>query len=143
MKERYKQVAERIKYLIETEKFFTENGKADKINKLRRKYVPRIRQELKRANEYYRDPIEKSISEGWRGQIDYNCGDSGTDYRILKVENVDEWTDDDIEEYIMENVGYPPICSPYDCTGKRFTMWTHWSRQPAGIVMIHQWGLDV
>ena len=138
---------EKVKFLIELEKederIIREHGDADKINEWRKKYVRKIRDELKRIDRIYQDPLEKPITEKWRTQVDDEYGEDGKDYRILVVENPDDWTDEEIKEYIMEEVGYPPINSPYDCTGKRFTAWTSWSRQPVGIVMIHSWGLDV
>lgn len=143
MKQRYKKVADMMELYKDMEKFVIEHGNPDKINDLRRKYIHDIRKELKSANNYYRDPLEKPMSDSWRTQIDDEYGEDGKDYRILKVEDPDDWTDEEIEEYIMDEVGYPPICSPYDCTGKRFTAWTHWSKQPIGIVMIHSWRLDV
>lgn len=101
-----------------------------------------IRRILKRIDREFVDPLAKSMREGWRSMIE-DIGEYGKDYRILPVENMDGWTDDRIDDYIMSEVGYPPICLPYDCTGKRFTSYTKFSRMPAGIVMVHAWGLDV
>ena len=115
----------------------------ERAMEIRKKYRTEIREELKKINRYYIDPLEKPLTDGWRHQIDEEYGEDGTDYRILPVENADDWTDEEIEDYIMSEVGYPPINSPYDCTGKRFTAWTSWKKQPAGIIMIHHWGLDV
>lgn len=138
---------EKIKYLMETERelkeFIRKREGPTTVVDIHNVYVRQIRDELKRIDRYYRDPLEKPLTDGWRSQIDAENGEDGKDYRILVVENPDDWKDEDIEEYIMDNVGYPPINSPYDCTGKRFTAWTSWSKQPVGIVMIHSWGLDV
>lgn len=142
-KRRYDHVRSLYEVFHEMEKIVAEHGNPDKIPELRHKYMLKIREELKRADRYVKDPLEKPLTEEWRGQIDEEYGEDGKDYRILPVSDPDDWTDEEIEEYIMDEVGYPPICSPYDCTGKRFTAWTSWSRQPIGIVMIHCWGLDV
>ena len=137
-----------IKDLMEIEKelceLCIEHGKPEHVKDIHKKYTEKIREELKRIDRNYIDPLQKPLTEDWRTYVDDRGIDaSGYDYRIKKVENPDEWTDDDIEEYIMCEVGYPPICGPYDCTGKRFTMWTSFKRTPAGIVMIHRWGTDL
>ena len=142
-RQRYSKVVGMIELEKEIEKLIIDHGNPDNINEYRRKYVKDIRDEFRRIDRQFPDPLEKPLTEGWRSQIDDEYGEDGTDYRILPVENPDDWMDEEIEEYIMGEVGYPPICSPYDCTGKRFTSWTSWSRQPAGIVMKHGWGLDV
>lgn len=138
---------EHIKFLMELEaideEFLRTNGYADRINDWRRKHVRQIRDEIRRIDNEFPDRYGKPITEGWRGQIDPEYGESGKTYRIMPVENPDDWTDEEIEDFIMSEVGYGPINSPYDCTGQRFTAWTSWSRQPCGIVMIHAWGLDV
>ena len=138
---------EKIKDLMETEREMKElvrkHGDPMRVDDIHNVYVRKIRDELKRIDRYYQDPLEKPLTSEWRTQVDDEYGEDGKDYRILVVKDPDDWTDEDIEEYIMDKVGYPPINSPYDCTGKRFTAWTSWSRQPIGIVMIHSWGLDV
>lgn len=56
---------------------------------------------------------------------------SGTDY-----------SDDEVCE-IIDDMRYR-ICSPYDCTGKPFTMWIDWHRNPTGLISyVHRVGLDV
>lgn len=88
-----------------------------------------------------RDPLAVPLSEGWRS---FNDGETGTDYRLLPDNPDDPYTDDQIREYIEDSdVYYGRINSPYDCTGRRFTRWIDWKRTPAGIVLLHSWGLDI
>ena len=143
MKQRYEKVKNWINLMNYVEKTVVEYGaKYDDYKQWKDNMIRDIRKEFKSIDRYYPDPIGKSMREEWRGQCDED-GEGGYDYRILPVEDPDSWTDEEIEEYIMCEVGYPPICSPYDCTGKRFTRWCSWKRKPCGIVMIHSWGLDV
>ena len=102
-----------------------------------------IRKCLREIDRDFPDPLAKSIREGWRSIYEDKFGESGTDFRIMPVEDGDDWTDEEIEEYIMDEVGCPPINSPYDCTGKKFTWYVDFKRTPAGIVMIHSWSVDV
>lgn len=85
------------------------------------------------------DPLEKSISDEWRHWIN-DDGEHGVDYTFVKDNGE---TDEEIQDYIESEVGYPPIHSSYDCTGKRFTTFVHWRRTPGGIALIHHWALDV
>ena len=53
-----------------------------------------------------------------------------------------DYSDDEVRE-IIEDMRYR-IYSPYDCTGKPFTMWIDWHRNPTGLIsFIHRVGLDV
>lgn len=145
MKARY----ERLKSLMDMEKrttkFAIEHNYHDDVPGIHKEYAKDIRDYLEQIDREYPDCIAKPITEAWRTIIDDpdDIALSGYHYRIFKTDTPDEWTDDEIEEYIMDEVGYPPIYSPYDCTGKRFTRWCSWSRQPIGIVMIHAWGTDL
>lgn len=138
-----------VKSLIEIEremcKLCREIGHAEHIPEIHRKYTEKIRDEMRRIDRNYRDQLAKPLTEEWRTIIDddEDIATSGYHYRILKVENPDDWTNGDIEDYIMSAVGYPPIYEPWDCTGKRFTDWVSWSKQPAGIVMVLRWGTDL
>ena len=141
---RYDKIRKEIELNREIEALIRERNVPEyKIHEWRKKYIGEIRRELAWIDRQFPDPLAKPMSDGWRGLMDDECGENGYDFRILPVEDADKWSDEAIEEYIMCEVGYPPICSPYDCTGKRFTMWTSWKKVPAGIVMIHRWGLDV
>ena len=103
------------------------------------KHVRMIRDRIASLSRHFEDPLAQPITEEWRHRISED-GESGVDYVIY--EDCGE-SDDEIQEYVDEEIGYAPICSPYDCTGRRFTWDKHWKRTPVGIVIIHRWGLDV
>ena len=140
---RYDDLRKEIELSKSMEHYLREHSfSEEQINHWKRETTRQIRDKIAKIDREFRDPLEKPLYEGWRTVCHDEYGEDGYDYRILPV-NPADWTDAEIEEYIMCEVGYPPINSPYDCTGKRFTAWTRWSRQPVGIVMIHSWGLDV
>lgn len=102
-------------------------------------FIREKRKEIRRINRYSTDPLAQPMTEEWRHVYDED-GESGYDFCIM----VDDGeTEDEIREYAESAVGYPPICSPYDCTGKRFTRWISVNRVPMGFAVIHSWGLDV
>lgn len=143
-KRRYDDLRKEIELSKRMERFLREQSvPEEQINLWKKKRVRQIRDKIAKIDREFRDPLEKPMYEGWRTVCRDEYGEDGYDYRILQAGDPADWTDEEIEEYIMCEVGYPPINSPYDCTGKRFTAWTSWSRQPIGIVMIHSWGLDV
>lgn len=102
-------------------------------------FITYQRSKIHQVNRYIVDPLEKSMREGWR-HICSEDGESGYDYRIIPDNGQ---TEEEIEDQVCCEVGYPPIYSPYDCTGKRFTRWIKVRRAPAGFAVIHSWGLDV
>lgn len=102
-------------------------------------FLKEKRREIRRINRYREDPLAKSMREDWRHVCDED-GEGGYDFCLMSDDGV---TEDEIREYAEDAVGYPPICSPYDCTGKRFTRWITVKRVPAGFAVIHSWGLDV
>jgi hypothetical protein len=57
--------------------------------------------------------------------------------------NGNEYTDDEVRDFIED--GYiMRINSPYDCTGKLFTMQFDWHRNPSGLISYrHMVGRDV
>lgn len=85
------------------------------------------------------DPLAKPLTFDWRHGYKYD-GEGGYDYVIIPD---DGSTDDELSEWFDSEVAYPPIYSPYDCTGKRFTWGKHINRTPAGTVVIHRWSMDV
>lgn len=97
------------------------------------------REEIRRINGIRTDPIELSMRENWRRRYS-DDGEYCTEYTLLPS---GDWTDEDIREYIDSSVVFPPINSYYDCTGKPYTCYVYWNRTPAGVAMIHRWGLDV
>lgn len=102
-------------------------------------FIKEKRREIHRINRYREDPLAKSMREDWRHVCDED-GEGGYDFCLMSD---DGETEDEIREMAEDAVGYPPICSPYDCTGKRFTRWITVKRVPAGFAVIHSWGLDV
>lgn len=97
------------------------------------------RRTIHRINQYSSDPLARSLRDEWRHGFSED-GESGYDYRIIPDNGQ---TEEEIEDQVCCEVGYPPIYSPYDCTGKRFTRWIKVRRAPAGFAVIHGWGLDV
>lgn len=68
-------------------------------------------------------------------------GEYFTEYGFLP-ERMNDWDDEMIQEEVDDLREY--ICSPYDCTGQRFTMWITWHRNPCGrISVVHRFGIDV
>lgn len=101
--------------------------------------VRMTRQRIHGLTDALKDRLEKSISEDWRTLINED-GEGGVDYIIFEDNGE---SDAEIQEYVDDEVGYAPINSPYDCTGRPSTWDKHWKRTPAGIVVIHRWAIDV
>lgn len=102
-------------------------------------FIKEQRREIRRISAYSVDPLEKSMRDEWRHVCD-EYGEGGYDFCLMPD---DGETEDEIREMAEAAVGYPPICSPYDCTGKRFTRWITVHKVPAGFAVVHCWGLDV
>lgn len=101
------------------------------------RHIAEIRREIKAL--YSEDPLALPMTEEWRHQFSRD-GELGVDYKIYP----DIWkNDEEIQSFVDENIGYTPYYSQYDCTGRPFTYDKYWKRTPAGIVIIHRWGLDV
>lgn len=91
-------------------------------------------------NSYCYDQLSASIMDSWRC-VSADGGETGYDYTIIPDEGQ---TDEEIAEYMHDSIvycGHPN--SPYDCTGERVTLWWSFKRTPAGITLIHAWGIDV
>lgn len=102
--------------------------------------VGKYRDRIKELQARITDPIAKPITADWRSGYDSELGESGYDYVIIP--DCDD-TDDELSDWFDCCIAYPPIFSPYDCTGKRFTSGKHIRRTPAGVVVIHRWSLDI
>lgn len=86
------------------------------------------------------DPLAESIRGSWRTHMDAD-GEYGYDYTIIPDRGE---TDEEIKEFMYDSPVYLGRSnSPYDCTGKAFTRWWSFKRTPAGIALIHAWGIDV
>ena len=96
-----------------------------------------VRQDIKKFYELNPDQLAHPLTEAWRHGGD---GESGWDYIIIPDNGQ---SNVEIEEFIETEVGYPPIISPYDCTGKRFTWCKTWRRTPVGIAVTHHWSVDI
>ena len=84
----------------------------------------------------------KSLTEESRYAYDDNYDDYYKEFGFFPS-YVEKWTDAEIKEWIDEEV-WERIFSPYDCTGKRFTCWISWHRNPNGkISFVHRFGIDV
>lgn len=80
----------------------------------------------------------KSLQDDWHVIYDED-GEGWTEYGFFSAEGL---TDEEINEYVEGMRA--EIRSPYDCTGKAFTMWIDWHRNPdTSISVIHRLGLDV
>ena len=78
-----------------------------------------------------------SIQDDWH-RVYYHDGDSWTEFALFEG---DDCTDEEISEYV--NSMRIRINSPYDCTGKVFTEWINWHRNPNGwISVIHHKAID-
>ena len=106
-----------------------------------------LREARRSARVVYRrpvhDPFSKPLADAWRTRSNDN-GETGTDYRILREDPNDPWTDEELTEYMHDSeVYYGRGRHDFDCSGERFTYsWTY-TRTPAGIVLLHHWGTDI
>lgn len=98
-----------------------------------------LRNEIRKLQRGRADGLALSLSEDWRHSVD-ECGEWGRDYRVIPDNGESE---EEIMEAVQNEIGYPEICSPYDCTGKPLTRFISVKRVPVGFAVIHQWALDV
>ena len=81
----------------------------------------------------------KSLQDDWHIRCDDEDGTNWTEYGFFEAEGL---TDEEIQEYV--DGMREEIHSLYDCTGREFTLWIEWHRNPCGwISVIHRKGLDV
>lgn len=107
------------------------------LQKSMSKYVSKIRADIRKLSG--EDPIEFPLTSNFRKHWDVDDDPSYTEYGIL----ADMGDDEDVEQYIRDVVYIPEWSSPYDCTGRPFTMWCHWKRTPAGIAVVHRVCYDI
>ena len=111
--------------------------------------TPRETKRIYRAKyRAMRDPLLSPIrSHSWRELWDGNPwrrivknpdSEYWYEYAIVPA---DGWTDADIAKAVKGL--YVEINSPYDCTGKPFTVYIHWKRTKVGVVIVRCMGLDV
>ena len=104
-----------------------------------RTWLRKARKRIASLTDKLIDPLAKPLGEEWRYRYSED-GESACQYAIF--EDCGK-TDEEIEEWLNEDVAFPPIYSQYDCTGKPVTYGIHWKRTPVGIVVIHRWTLDI
>ena len=131
---------EQLKDRYEILQFIKQNLDTLGVDMIHRKDIIRkYRDQIAELQAGMVDPLARPLTEASREQYRYE-GESGYEYIIMKD---DGSTDDELSDWFDSSVAYPPINSPYDCTGKRFTWFKHINRTPAGIVVIHGWSLDI
>lgn len=95
----------------------------------------------KRTYKQRNDYKMPSLIDSWHRHYDTECGEYWKEYGLCEFP--DDYTDKEIQEYLYEEL-WMSIHSPYDCTGKAFTICIDWHRNPNGMVsVIHHIGLDV
>lgn len=68
--------------------------------------------------------------------------DSESFYEYWLEDGMEDWTDEEIKQYADDMI--ERIYSPWDCTGKRFTIYIHYHRNPSGLVsFVHYFGIDI
>ena len=81
----------------------------------------------------------KSLQEDTRLYYSEKDYESWLEYGFFEAGDM---TDEEIQEYVDEMEIH--IYSPYDCTGKVFTQWITWHRNPCGLIsVIHKKSIDV
>lgn len=56
----------------------------------------------------------------------------------------EDYSDDELDDLLRQELGREYIWTPYDCTGQAFTSWIHWHRCPNGMIsVVHRVCLDV
>ena len=79
-----------------------------------------------------KDRLTKSIREQKRCYFG-NWFDMYKEYMIIDG----NMTDNEVEEWIKDELYIPIVHSMYDCTGRWFTSSYHWKRCIAGIAIVH------
>lgn len=79
-------------------------------------------------------------------QVESRIGYDEKDYESFReygfLKGSENWDDEDIKEWVDSE--WMDIRSPYDCTGKVFTAYIGWHRNPNGIIsFVHCKAIDV
>lgn len=91
---------------------------------------------------YKLSPAIPLLSLEDRERTFYDDYDSFTEYGFMP-EKFNSYSDAEIREFFEDHV-VERIDSQYDCTGKRFTLWYTFHRNPNGrISYTHRFGIDV
>lgn len=85
------------------------------------------------------DRLSKSLEQRERRRYDSD-GESWRDYGFIRFE--DDATDEEIADFFRRMEVH--ISSPWDCTGRVFTNWIDWHKNPNGSVSyVHRMSLDL
>lgn len=86
-------------------------------------------------------PVKPTIPLIEKSRMRWDEYDHGYEYGFIPLMNL---SDEEIEEYLDENVRVKIMYSPYDCTGQMFTYRINWKRNPGGLISyVNHLGLDV
>lgn len=114
------------------------------MNKSTKKFMSRFLQNKKHNRYGYTvpdksNPLEVPLYDKSRLIADKNDSESWYEYGILHME---DWSDEAVSGYFDSRK--LRIYSQYDCTGKPFTFWLHWHRNPdRSVSFVHQLCVDV
>lgn len=98
----------------------------------------KLKKIFKKASKCTMPVPQKSLLEQSRYFYDDNEWDRYNEYGFLGYNLTDEEINEIVEEMWLR------IYSPYDCTGKHFTLWINTHRNPSGLVsFVHRIGVDV
>ena len=100
------------------------------ISKTRARRLARLMYEAENRRE--REQIKAPLYACDR--VRYNDDDTRTEYGFFVGTG---WTDDEIKEE-LELMKYE-INSPYDCTGRPYTIIIKWHRNPSGLISYVHW----
>lgn len=117
------------------------------FDKKTKRLFSRLYKKNRRVTE---DRLAESLmySERFKGDSDGGCtyygfllGEDFAD--MFDVETTFELTDEDIRMWIDSHMRIENN-SPYDCTGREFTCWIDWHRNPCGAISyVHRTALDI
>lgn len=85
------------------------------------------------------DSLSRSLREEPRFCYPYEDGETVIEYGFLPGDN--NYTEEDLKEIIDDM--WMEINSPYDCTGKWFSISIRFKKTPVGIAYVHKKGMDV
>lgn len=107
------------------------------ITKKERRFLKRImKKEI--ARKSHGDRYAVALQDKPRRIGDY---DSYTEYGFYEP---GDYTDEEITEFLNDEYRIPAWFSPYDCTGRAFTVLLDWHRNPCGWISFrHIVGIDV
>lgn len=112
------------------------NGKRDEAMALYDRYM------TKRENKKKAFSPLPSLLDGAHRHCSNDDWESYLEYGFLPKYTRD-YSDEEVEEFIDDYMRMV-INSPYDCTGKLFTAWIDWHRNPTGLISYrHRISIDV